>query len=226
MPSLSTLLSLLVMASVIPTTWAASKRNKAQGEVNMIAMAVKSYDSDYGRMPMGGTMPDNAQLMDVLSGNDPEKNRRNTVYLELESDEPGQIFKDPWGEAYRIHLDHDYDTKIHLYGESWHSIAIAQSAGWDREFGTVDDLFSWGAKPMNLAPRSPEKLRMRKRQERWNDITPFVIHLGLPILAGLFAYPILRKERTRKKRIAICMLIAAITFVIVGILMPPILGTI
>lgn len=208
--------TLLFLSFAIPSE-GASKRNKAKGEVNTLSMAFKSYFSDYGRLPATGFMPDSKEVVRVLNAKDPSMNPRQIVYLELESDQEDGTFVDPWGQQYRLYLDHDYDGKIRCYGVEFRSVCIAQSAGRDEMFGTVDDIFSSGSLGMTLAQspfRHRSSLAIKRFWWRWNEL---LVYVGLPLASGLLALLVRRKSRNRWK---VALLAIAIMFVLVMVVYP------
>jgi len=85
----------------------AGKKAQARNDVSQIASAVKAHVLEYGRLPEKGT------LMATLTGNNPKK----IVFFEAKNAVKGkgglqgQNMMDPWGEAYKITLDEDYDNK-------------------------------------------------------------------------------------------------------------------
>lgn len=150
-----TLIELLVVMAIIailaailvplaPKLIGTAKRNKAKGEVNTIAMAVKQYYNDYGRMPdaAGPGAAPSTTVVQILIANNTAKNPRNTVYLETETSDTTGIFLDPWGNQYEIFLDHNYDGKTDYDGQSYRTSAVAVSNGPDGSAGTPDDIAS------------------------------------------------------------------------------------
>jgi len=135
-----TLIELLVVMAIIailaailvplaPKLIGTAKRNKAKGEVNTISMAVKSFYSDYGRMPPAPSGADSRDTFKALIANDPTANPRKTVYLELETSQINGEFLDPWGRQYEVFLDTDYDNKVTFDGASYRTTCIAVSRG-------------------------------------------------------------------------------------------------
>jgi len=135
-----TLIELLVVMAIIailaailvplaPKLIGTAKRNKAKGEVNTIAMAVKSFYSDYGRMPPAPAGGNSLNTIKALIANDTVANPRETVYLELETSNITGEFLDPWGRQYELFLDADYDNKVTFDGGSYRTTCIAVSRG-------------------------------------------------------------------------------------------------
>ena len=85
----------------------AGKKAQARNDVSQIASAVKAYVLEYGRLPEKDT------LMATLTGTNPKK----IVFFEAKNAVKGKgglqgkNMMDPWGEAYKITLDEDYDNK-------------------------------------------------------------------------------------------------------------------
>jgi prepilin-type N-terminal cleavage/methylation domain-containing protein len=85
----------------------AGKKAQARNDVSQIASAVKAHVLEFGRLPEKGT------LMATLTGNNPKK----IVFFEAKNAVKGkgglqgQNMMDPWGEAYKITLDDNYDNK-------------------------------------------------------------------------------------------------------------------
>lgn len=149
-----TLIELLVVMAIIailaailvplaPKLIGTAKRNKAKGEVATIAMAVKQYYNDYGRMPATGPSHVASEpIIKTLIANDATKNPRNTVYLELETSNITGQFYDPWGNQYALYLDDDYNGKVVLNGGTFTTSAICVSNGPDGTANTADDIKS------------------------------------------------------------------------------------
>jgi len=134
-----TLVELLIVIGIIailagillPVINGASKRadmTKAKAEITTLINAIKQFESTYGHLPLPdgfiktnegiplGTHYEN--VIKMLQGETPaattyatDPNTRKTRFLDVVGNIPGQ-FKDPWGNDYIIHMDHDYDGKI------------------------------------------------------------------------------------------------------------------
>ncbi len=117
-PAAFTLIELLVVIAIIAIlaglgfagmkgAMDAGKKAQARNDVSQIASAVKAYFLEYGSLPEKGT------LMATLTGNNPKK----IVFFEAKNAVKGkgglqgQNMMDPWGEAYKITLDDNYDNK-------------------------------------------------------------------------------------------------------------------
>ena len=85
----------------------AGKKAQARNDVSQIASAVKAYLLEYGRLPEKNT------VIATLTGNNPKK----IVFFEAKNAVKGkgglqgQNMMDPWGAAYKIALDDNYDNK-------------------------------------------------------------------------------------------------------------------
>ena len=85
-----------------------SEKAQARNDVNQVASAVKAYLLEYGKLP------DKRSIMTTLTGDNP----KNIVFFEPKNAEKGRggLFegtelRDPWGEAYVVTLDDDYDNR-------------------------------------------------------------------------------------------------------------------
>ncbi len=116
-----TLIELLVVIAIIAVlaglgfagiqgAMESSKRAQARNDVHQIASAVKAYLLEYGRLPGSGS------VIDELTGD----NSKRVVFLEaknakgtpLKGGLSGSDMLDPWGNAYVIELDTDYNNKV------------------------------------------------------------------------------------------------------------------
>ena len=152
-----TLIELLVVISIIailaslafPAVNGAldsAKRAKVKNDVIQIVTAIKAYQTEYGRLPFWKTEDDwyddtdNNNLFDILrghtSGAQNNLNPRMISFIEIRPAKGNKDgigadgkFYDPWGSAYLIKLDLDYDNQIQYY-DTWISgSAIAVSKG-------------------------------------------------------------------------------------------------
>ncbi len=85
-----------------------SEKAQARNDVNQVASAVKAYLLEYGRLP------DSNSIITTLIGDNP----KGIVFFEPKNAEKGRggLFegtelRDPWGEAYVVTLDDDYDNR-------------------------------------------------------------------------------------------------------------------
>lgn len=131
-----TLIELLVVIAIIailaglllPTLSSAFKsadKSKANTEVRGLETAVKQYVNEYSKFPLQtGSGSDtvlttgNAAILDVLRGLNTTENPRGIVFLEVADngmDALGNMV-DPWGSAYRLAFDTDYDNIVSAGG--------------------------------------------------------------------------------------------------------------
>ena len=163
----------LLTAIVVPSVNGAFKSAKKARAMQMckdIQGACQRYFSEYNRMPVPQGVKhgdgdklyedDNKDVIDILILADdlkalPVVNAKSIRFLDMDSKtleayekdkEKGLL--DPWGVAYRIYLDMDFDDRIELSGSGGSSDAIrakvaAASAGPDGEWDTKDDIRTW-----------------------------------------------------------------------------------
>ena len=152
-----TLIELLVVIAIIailaslafPAVQGAlgqGKKAQARNDVNQIAMAVKAYQLEYGRLPGTATSDGAApsELMDTLTKSN-SQNPRGIVFFEPKMAKGGKggldtdgSYKDPWGRAYTIVLDYNYDNKV----SNNFTTALVQSSGPDTNMSTTNDNIS------------------------------------------------------------------------------------
>jgi prepilin-type N-terminal cleavage/methylation domain-containing protein len=134
-----TLIELLVVIAIIiilagllyPAYQAAqsqAKRTQAKNDLTQIATAVNAYYTEYGKYPLAtndNNITNNAALLDVLRAIDTPNNPRVIVFINppyvKDPANPrsgigtttgaGQYF-DPWGTAYVIKIDGDYNNQL------------------------------------------------------------------------------------------------------------------
>lgn len=143
----------------------------ARGDLRSIVASVQRYRTQYNTWPgvitshaagdiqFGRRVP-NSEVMNVLrsvdgAGNrDHAMNSNRVVFLDVAAAAPGLSglngrgeFVDPWGNAYRIVLDLDYDGVCEVadsvYGRIQGEGVIAWSCGPDGKTDNEDDLQSW-----------------------------------------------------------------------------------
>ncbi len=131
-----TLIELLVVISIIgilaglalPAISGAldsARRTQAKNDVVQIATAITAYETEYGRLPgVTGSAdfsgPVSSTLVQTLTGQDIANNPRAIVFIEVqEANTPakrsgtnGTGFIDPWGNAYQIAIDGDYNNTV------------------------------------------------------------------------------------------------------------------
>jgi len=150
-----TLIELLIVIAIIGVLMAllfpavggainAAMNAKARNDVVQIAVAVKAYQTEYGKSPVSSSGGDeategwfqgpetgsknNSDVVRVLSGeNFNGLNPRKIVFLETrpaksaanpkDGVDSAGIFYDPWGTPYAIKIDTEYDNWVEYYGQ-------------------------------------------------------------------------------------------------------------
>lgn len=121
-----TLIELLVVIAIIailagigfPAVQGAlesGKKAQARNDVSQIAAAVKAFQLEYGRLPKI-----TGDDMSSLIGQNDSDNPRKIVFFEAKAAKgtpakgglSGSKLLDPWGNAYTVKLDDDYDNKV------------------------------------------------------------------------------------------------------------------
>lgn len=112
----------ILMALLFPAISAAidtARRTQAQNDVVQIANAVVAYETEYGKLPPAGSDNVDKGFVEMLAGMTTTNNPRRIVFLEVQAAKRGKSgtnssgdFVDPWGGAYKIALDVDYDNTI------------------------------------------------------------------------------------------------------------------
>ena len=160
-----TLIELLVVIAIIailaglafPAVQGAlgsGKKAQARNDVNQLAAAVKAFQLEYGRLPgtatADGLAP--ADLITTLTSSN-SQNPRGIVFFEPKMAKGGKgggfdglEYKDPWGTAYAITLDYNYDNKLTNNTGSGNqtnfTTVIVQSAGPDTNMTKLTDNIS------------------------------------------------------------------------------------
>jgi prepilin-type N-terminal cleavage/methylation domain-containing protein len=145
-----TLIELLVVIAIIGVLMAllfpavqgameSARRAKAKNDVVQLAVAVKGYQTEYGRLPTSNTsqsdieeasdgwfQSNNDQIMRVLTGENYQGlNPRKIVFMEVRpakgtppKDGLGEDMKfyDPWGTPYAFKMDTSYNNSLEYYG--------------------------------------------------------------------------------------------------------------
>lgn len=115
----------ILMALLFPAVNSAidsARRAQAKNDVVQIATAVTAYETEYGRLPMtnASAIPVDGALIQALMGSNSTTvpNPRQIVFMEVQTAKKGKsglsgsAFVDPWGSAYQIVFDDDYDNRI------------------------------------------------------------------------------------------------------------------
>jgi prepilin-type N-terminal cleavage/methylation domain-containing protein len=124
----------------------AAKKAKAKNDVVQLAIAVKAYETEYGKLPILPGVADagehtawfqgpgtashyNSEIVRALAGDNTDGlNPRKIVFLETR---PAKgigtnakdgvtddfMFYDPWGTPYGIKLDSNYDNRLEYYSQ-------------------------------------------------------------------------------------------------------------
>jgi prepilin-type N-terminal cleavage/methylation domain-containing protein len=107
-----------------------AKKAQASVEIHSIETSILSYYSKYGKLPSDEFAQDlemdfseagtSADLISILTLADGENdlNPSSIVFLDPQSSDPSEGFRDPWGAEYRIALDTDYDGLLAVENES------------------------------------------------------------------------------------------------------------
>jgi type II secretion system protein G len=122
-----TLIELLVVIAIIailaslafPSVQGAlqqGKKTQARNDVNQLAIAVKNYQLEYGKLP--GTNQSTGEILNVLIASNATLNPRNIIFFEPKNAKNGKngwdgsTYLDPWGDEYTFILDLGYSNKI------------------------------------------------------------------------------------------------------------------
>jgi len=159
-----TLIELLVVISIIailaglafPAVQGAlgqGKKAQARNDVNQIAAAFKAYQLEYGRLPSGDT-PETADgnapanWINSLTETNATMNPRGIVFFEPriakggKSGKDGAVYRDPWGGAYQVTLDYNYDNRIAANNQTNFTTVIVLSGGPDTNMTSTSDNIS------------------------------------------------------------------------------------
>jgi prepilin-type N-terminal cleavage/methylation domain-containing protein len=118
----------ILMALLFPAVQSAldaAKRTQAKNDVTQIATAIVGYETEYGRLPStnetAGTVSGDV-LTALMGSNTPSApNPRQIVFLEVNDAKKGKSgytnsgggqFVDPWGIAYKVIYDGDYNNTV------------------------------------------------------------------------------------------------------------------
>ena len=165
--------------SVGPGVLDRAKKVQAKNDVTQIVTAVNAFYTEYGRYPIDSTITTDAaatfgaggstskSVLDELRAKSTSLNTRQIVFISPPEDATqaspkGKIgsdnqFHDPWGNAYSIRIDADYDNQVaNPYGSSggagadpirqgvigW-SLGKDSTLGKNGSFTNSDDVISW-----------------------------------------------------------------------------------
>jgi prepilin-type N-terminal cleavage/methylation domain-containing protein len=157
-----------------------AKKTQAKNDVTQIVTAVNAFYTEYGKYPLPASATDDAYSVGAGGGNskdvfaglrglDPGLNPRQIVFISPAEDKTqvrskGKVgsdgqFYDPWGTAYALRIDSDYNNTIpNPYSGTGGAGAdpirqgvIAWSLGKDQSpgkggnniFSSSDDVISW-----------------------------------------------------------------------------------
>lgn len=155
-----------------------AKKTQAKNDVTQIVTAVNAFYTEYGRYPLPssasgdeysvGTATPSNDLFKALRGLDLTANPRQIVFISPPEDNTqtspkGKIgsdgqFHDPWGSAYSIRIDADYNNQVpNPYGSNGAGAdpirqgVVSWSFGKDTKLGKngddkftgSDDVISW-----------------------------------------------------------------------------------
>jgi prepilin-type N-terminal cleavage/methylation domain-containing protein len=159
-----TLIELLVVIAIIailaglafPAVQGAlgsGKKAQARNDVAQLAAAVKAYQLEYGRLPGTGNADGAAasDFMTTLTSSN-SQNPRGIVFFEPKMAKGGKggldgtTYKDPWGGAYVVTLDYNYDNRINYNAtgtaQNHFTTVIVESSGPDTDASTKADNIS------------------------------------------------------------------------------------
>ncbi len=169
----------VLMGLLFPTVGAvkeSARKAQAKNDVTQLVTAVKAYYTEYGKYPIASPTSDedftydsgnpNQALMAILMGANDTMNPRKIVFFEPpvakqpgrygieinSSGAPTSDFLDPWGGAYKIRIDVNYNNRVRELGSGklLTTGVIAWSAGKDKTDGSSktspeykDNVLSW-----------------------------------------------------------------------------------
>jgi len=163
-PAAFTLIELLVVIAIIailaslafPAVQGAlgqGRKAQARNDVNQLAAAVKAFQLEYGRLP-GTATSDGAAPADFITTltSSNSQNPRGIVFFEPKIAKnskgglQGTTYYDPWGAAYTVTLDYNYDNRINYNAtgtaQNYFTTVIVESSGPDTNATTKTDNIS------------------------------------------------------------------------------------
>ncbi len=143
----------VLMALLMPVVNKMSKRakeTKAKAEMQSITIAIKSYESTYGLLPVpaswanGDTGTPYSNLMNLLTNVPAGSNSRSIRFLDVPEDYTANGYVDPWGNKFHVYMDTDYDGQVTgLAQTDGYGTVFIYSTGSDGTDGTDNDVHSW-----------------------------------------------------------------------------------
>ncbi len=120
----------ILMALLFPAVGSAidaARKAQAKNDVTQIATAITAYETEYGRLPGSGTaesgVPVDKTLVETLTAVSTNDNPRKITFIEVNAWKKGKsgtnasgAFLDPWGGAYYVALDYNYDNSLSTVG--------------------------------------------------------------------------------------------------------------
>ena len=126
-----TLIELLVVISIIGIlaglsftgvngALAAARRAQAKNDCVQIVIAITAYETEYGKLPPGNFATVTKGLVETLTGQETDNNRRRHTFLEPKKatgngrggTNANGDYIDPWGNPYQIAMDTEYAGEI------------------------------------------------------------------------------------------------------------------
>ncbi len=156
--ALSVLIIPLLSAIAIPGFAQArqhSRQAQTQNLLRQLNVAIRSYEVEYGHLPMPPTKQDtavdNAVVIEALTGGDEILNPKKIVFLKAPtSNGPHRLLLDGWGNRFNFAFDGDGDGAVSLkVGPAVPDAVAIWSDGVNGEDdnGGGDDIASWKPDP-------------------------------------------------------------------------------
>jgi type II secretory pathway pseudopilin PulG len=118
----------------------AARKVQAKNDVTQIAMAVIAYETEYGKLPPGPSSSAadiEGVLLQAITGTKTNDNPRKIVFIEANQSKNGRSgvdnitaptkYVDPWGSAYQIVVDTDYDYDTPLVAKTAGASALVNT---------------------------------------------------------------------------------------------------
>ena len=160
-----------ILMPAVSGAFRVAEENTARQQMNDLTGAVRAYFAEYQSMPVAtsgkgdksyrednGTVVKPLLNIDTAAGKGKNFgiNYKGKIFIEFDTktreafEKANSTLLDPWGNAYEIGLDLDYDDaiaastmKANQSGVIRGAKVVVQSAGPDGEWGTNDDLKTW-----------------------------------------------------------------------------------